>query len=71
MGIWRSTASGERCEVIDSYLLWCRSKEEIIMLEGDARNMVEYHKHQKQGKYKDSHQIHHLMVGELQCYSIR
>ena len=44
LGTWCSVASGEKREIIDSYLMLCRSKEEISMLKEDADNCVAYYK---------------------------
>ena len=35
---------GRKREVIDAYLLLLRSKEELVMLEEDAKNCVQYYK---------------------------
>ena len=47
LGTWCSVASGEKREIIDSYLMLCRSKEEISMLKEDADNCVSYYKNKK------------------------
>ena len=47
LGIWCSLASGERREIIDSYLILCRCQEEIAMLQEDAKNIVAYYENGK------------------------
>ena len=47
LGIWCSSASGERREIIDSYLILCRCKEEIAMLQEDAKNVVSYYENRR------------------------
>ena len=47
LGTWCSVASGEKREIIDSYLILCRSKEEISMLKENADNCVAYYKNRK------------------------
>ena len=47
LGIWQSLASGERQVIIDSYLVLCRCKEDIAMLEEDAQNVVIYYENRK------------------------
>lgn len=46
-GTWCSLASGEKREIIDSYLLLCRCKEEIAMLQEDIKNAVSYYTQRK------------------------
>ena len=47
LGTWCSVASGEKREIIDSYLILCRSQEEISMLQEDADNCVTYYKNRE------------------------
>ena len=46
-GSWCSVASGEKREIIDAYLMLCRSKEEISMLKEEAENCVAYYRNRK------------------------
>lgn len=49
MGLFCETvASGKKREMIDSYLLLCRSKEEIVLLQKEAKNMAAYYSGVKQ-----------------------
>ena len=43
LGMWSSIASGKKREIIDAYLDYCRSKEEIFMIQDDAKNVVTYY----------------------------
>ncbi len=42
LGVWCQTAVQEKREMIDAYLLLCRSQEEITMLTEDIRNFVSF-----------------------------
>ena len=42
-GTWCSLAAGEKREIIDSYLVLCRCREEIAMLQEDANNVIAYY----------------------------
>lgn len=43
LGTWCSLAAGEKRKIIDSYLVLCRCKEEIAMLQEDVSNVVAYY----------------------------
>ena len=46
-GTWCSLAAGEKREIIDSYLVLCRCREEIAMLQEDANNVLAYYTRRK------------------------
>ena len=46
-GTWCSLAAGEKREIIDTYLVLCRSKEEILLLKEDADNIIAYYESRK------------------------
>lgn len=47
-GMWcHSVASGKKREIIDAYLMLCRSKEDMCMLKEEAENIVLYYEHRK------------------------
>ena len=46
-GTWCSLAGGEKREIIDSYLVLCRCKEELSMLQEDVDNVVVYYESKK------------------------
>lgn len=39
---------GEKHEILQAYLAYCRSKEELVLLEREARNVVSYYEHKKE-----------------------
>lgn len=47
MGTCTAIATGEKREVIDSYLLLCRSREEIQLLKHEVHNLVSYYENAK------------------------
>lgn len=48
LGIWFQTvASGEKREVMDAYLMLCRSNEDLSMLKEEAQNTVTYYEERK------------------------
>ena len=55
LGVWCSLASGEKREIIDSYLLLCRCKEEISLLQEDADNVIAYYENKKEVLEKEVH----------------
>ena len=46
-GIWCSLAAGDKREIIDSYLVLLRCREEIEMLQEDADNVIAYYTRRK------------------------
>ena len=47
LGTITEIATGEKRELIDSYLVLCRSREEIKLLREEAQNVVSYYKTKK------------------------
>lgn len=43
MGVWCLKTVPEKREAMDSYLMLCRSKEEMLMLSEDIQNVINFH----------------------------
>ena len=53
---------GRKRELIDAYLLLIRSKEELIMLEEDAKNCVEYYKEREEAIMQEMNTVSYEMA---------
>lgn len=47
LGTWKGVMNGERREVMDAYLTLCRCREDLVMLEEEAQNTVNYYEDRK------------------------
>ena len=47
LGVWCQGTMPERREIMDSYLLLCRSKEEVAMLTEDIQNIIKFYEAKK------------------------
>lgn len=61
LGVWTATvASGKKQEVLQAYLALSRSKEEVAMLENEARNIVNYYERRKK-----------VVIEEIESHSLK